>query len=466
MHKFSILFSLVALVVATACTVKEQEEVLPVLPQYEEFYATIEQPSETTDTKTYADDQFRVLWHADDRITIFNKYTYNQQYAFKGETGDNAGSFSKVAGDEFVTGNDISDIYAVYPYQQSTKISNDGVIAITLPSEQTWVEGSFGAGANTMLSATPDNQLKFRNTGSILAFKLFGSNVQVSSITLRGNNGERIAGSALVTMPVGGTPSLAMQSDATQSITLSCPTLVTIGSSADSCTEFWFVVPPTNFTKGFTITVTCADGSTFAKATDKSISIARNHVNSMAPVEVVLEQPAAVPEYVDLGLPSGLKWATFNIGATKPEEYGDYFAWGETEPKSNYHWSTYKWCNGSSNSLTKYNYDSSYGTVDNKTVLDPEDDAAHVNWGGSWRTPTDAELIELKSNCNWVWTGNYNGTGVTGMIVTSNRAGFTDKSIFLPAAGVRSSQYELQGAWGGYWSASLYTGYQGSAWIL
>ena len=243
MHKFSILFSLVALVVATACTVKEQEEVLPVLPQYEEFYATIEQPSETTDTKTYADDQFRVLWHADDRITIFNKYTYNQQYAFKGETGDNAGSFSKVAGDEFVTGNDISDIYAVYPYQQSTKISNDGVIAITLPSEQTWVEGSFGAGANTMLSATPDNQLKFRNTGSILAFKLFGSNVQVSSITLRGNNGERIAGSALVTMPVGGTPSLAMQSDATQSITLSCPTLVTIGSSADSCTEFWSSFP-------------------------------------------------------------------------------------------------------------------------------------------------------------------------------------------------------------------------------
>ena len=160
MKKLSILTSLAVLASATACTVKEQEVVLPVFPQYEEFYATIEQPSETTDTKTYADDQFRVLWHADDRITIFNKYTYNQQYAFQGETGDNAGGFSKVGDDDFVTGNDLPDIYAVYPYQKSTKISNDGVIAVTLPAEQTWADGSFGPGANTMISATSDNKLK------------------------------------------------------------------------------------------------------------------------------------------------------------------------------------------------------------------------------------------------------------------------------------------------------------------
>ena len=100
-------------------------------------------------------------------------------------------------------------------------------------------------------------------------------------------------------------------------------------------------------------------------------------------------------EYVDLGLPSRIKWATCNVGATTPEEYGDYFAWGETEPKDNYDWSTYKWCNESNATMTKYCTDSSYGTVDNKTVLELEDDAAYVNWGGNWRMPTKAELDEL-----------------------------------------------------------------------
>lgn len=464
MKKLSILTSLAVLAAAAACTVKEQEEVLPVIPQYEEFYATIEQPSET-DTKTYADDQFRVLWHADDRITIFNKYTYNQQYAFLGETGDNAGGFSKVGDDDFVTGNDLSDIYAVYPYQKGTKISNDGVITVSLPAEQTWADGSFGPGSNTMISATSDNKLKFRNTGSILVFKLYGSNVQVSTIILQGNNSERIAGKASVTMPVGGTPSVAMQSDATQSITLNCATPVTIGTSAGSYTEFWFVVPPTDFAGGFTITVTCADGGTFEKSTEKSVSLARNHIYRMAPIEVVPQKPAAVPEYVDLGL--SVKWATFNVGATKPEEYGDYFAWGETEPyyssqdpltwkdgkSSGYYWPSYKFELGTdyNGPFSKYVTNSSYGTVDNKTVLDPEDDAAHVYWGDSWRMPTDAEWTELRDNCTWTWTTE---NGVKGRKVT----GPNGKSIFLPAAGGRLDTYlDGAGSNGNYWSSSLNT---------
>ena len=90
-------------------------------------------------------------------------------------------------------------------------------------------------------------------------------------------------------------------------------------------------------------------------------------------------------EYVDLGL--SVKWATCNVGASKPEEYGDYFAWGETQPKSNYDWNTYKWCNGSNDTQTKYNTKSNYGTVDNKTTLDLSDDAACANWGGNWRMP-------------------------------------------------------------------------------
>ena len=167
---------------------------------------------------------------------------------------------------------------------------------------------------------------------------------------------------------------------------------------------------------------------------------------------VTVKKKVVEPEYVDLGLPSGTKWATFNVGATKPEEYGEYFALGETEPKSNYDWSTYNLCNGSYNSLTKYNTKSSYGTVDNKTILDLEDDAAHVNCGGSWRMPTDAECNELMTKCTWTWTTQ---NGVNGRLVT----GPNGNSIFLPAAGYwgGSSLYDV-GSYGGYWSSSLDTG--------
>ena len=155
--------------------------------------------------------------------------------------------------------------------------------------------------------------------------------------------------------------------------------------------------------------------------------------------------------YVDLGL--SVKWATMNVGANKPEDYGDYFAWGETQPKSTYNWSTYKYCNGSSSTLTKYNTNSSYGTVDNKTTLDLNDDAANANWGGSWRMPTDAEWTELCEQCTWTWTTQ---NGVYGIKVTSKTNG---NSIFLPAAGYRgySSLYDA-GSRSLYWSSSLGTG--------
>lgn len=167
-------------------------------------------------------------------------------------------------------------------------------------------------------------------------------------------------------------------------------------------------------------------------------------------------------EYVDLGL--SVKWATCNVGANSPEEYGDYFAWGEVEPIETYGWSTYKWCNGSYDSLTKYNNSSSYGIIDNKTVLDASDDAATANWGGSWRMPTDAELTELRENCTWIWTTQ---NGVNGYRVTSNKEGYTDKSIFLPAAGYRyDSSLHYAGSDGFYWSSSLYTGSPLYAYVL
>ena len=137
-------------------------------------------------------------------------------------------------------------------------------------------------------------------------------------------------------------------------------------------------------------------------------------------------------DYVDLGLPSGLKWATCNVGASTPEDYGDYFAWGETNTKSTY-------------SLDTYTY------TDNKPVLDPENDAAYINWGGAWRMPTDAEWQELIDNCTWTWkTLN----GINGYEVK----GSNGNAIFLPAAGFRSSNDVFYtGHYGCYWSSSLDT---------
>ena len=160
--------------------------------------------------------------------------------------------------------------------------------------------------------------------------------------------------------------------------------------------------------------------------------------------------------YVDLGL--SVKWATCNVGADSPEDYGDYFAWGETSPKSTYNWSTYKWCRGDYDNLTKYCTSSSYGQVDNKKQLDLSDDAARAIWGGSWRMPTHNELTELRENCSWTWTTQ---NGVKGYKVTSKTNG---NSIFLPAAGYRYVSSLLRaGSYGYYWSSSLYTDYPGSA---
>ena len=152
---------------------------------------------------------------------------------------------------------------------------------------------------------------------------------------------------------------------------------------------------------------------------------------------------------VDLGL--SVKWASCNVGANSPEEYGDYFAWGEVKPKSVYNWSTYKYCNGSDNTFTKYNSDSRYGRVDNKSTLEAQDDVATANWGGAWRMPTKAEQDELRKKCKWKWTSL---NGVNGYKVT----GPNGNSIFLPAAGcMDGTSLNFVGSGGDYWSSSLRT---------
>lgn len=169
------------------------------------------------------------------------------------------------------------------------------------------------------------------------------------------------------------------------------------------------------------------------------------------------ERKMPIGKMVDLGL--SVMWSSFNVGAEKPEDFGCYYAWGETDPKTVYNWTTYKYCNGSSTSLTKYciNYSNNdyNGFVDGITELEAIDDVAQVKWGDKWRMPKYAELRELQIYCTWTWT---TVNGINGYIVRSNQPGYTERYIFLPAAGYYESDKKIQpGSWDshGCWSSSL-----------
>jgi len=169
-------------------------------------------------------------------------------------------------------------------------------------------------------------------------------------------------------------------------------------------------------------------------------------------------------EWVDLGLPSGLLWAKCNLGASSPEEYGDYYAWGETTTKSNYNWSTYKYCTkdaeGELAMLTKYNTRSDYGTLDNLTTLQAMDDVATQKLGSGARMPTADEWRELINNTTAEWTTL---NGVNGRKFTASNG----KSLFLPAAGCRwDGELYSAGDDGDYWSSSLYESYPDGAWYF
>ncbi len=212
-----------------------------------------------------------------------------------------------------------------------------------------------------------------------------------------------------------------------------------------------------SYTDGQTITAT-ADMTLYAQWTSNGTNPTHGPDPTPTPTNTLNGH-----EFVDLGLPSGLLWATCNVGSTTPEGYGDYFAWGETTPKETYNWSTYRYCNGSSTTLTKYCSNADYGNdgfTDALTTLEASDDAATANWGTGWRMPTREEMNELYSNCTHEWTTQ---NGVNGRLFT----GPNGNTIFLPAAGGRyDSSLDYDGSFGDIWSSSLYTGDPYDAWRL
>ena len=197
-----------------------------------------------------------------------------------------------------------------------------------------------------------------------------------------------------------------------------------------SSSDAWCTVNPASgpaATQAITVTLIMEPNEAYEPRTAIITIEAGGIVKTVAVTQVAAEKPVVTLQAVDMGL--SVLWADRNLGADSPTGLGDYYAWGETKTKDYYDWSTYKWCNGAKNTLTKYNTREAYGTVDNLTQLALEDDAAWVNTDGEWRMPTDAEVTELRHACSIMWA---TVDGVGGCWFTSNTNG---NKIFVPAAG-------------------------------
>ena len=245
------------------------------------FYA--ETPA--VEVKAYIDTDYEIHWTADDRISVFSSPA-NEQYKFAGQTGDQKGTFENTTDPAAPI---YSHYYAVYPYRSGNTSASEGTMTVTLPSVQNYAGNSFGQGANTMVAVTEsltDDKFTFKNCCGYLMLKLYGGD-RIKSITLRGNNGEKIAGSATITAAYGEAPSIVMGDDATTEITLTCPEEgIPTNESIEQYTQFWIVLPSTTFSKGFTIDITNTTDDVVSQSTANSVIINRNKILKMAPVKV------------------------------------------------------------------------------------------------------------------------------------------------------------------------------------
>ena len=392
------------------------------------FHASIESRGQS---KTYLDTlngQGQVKWLEGDQIRIYNGNGASAVFTLQSGANTTEGTFT--SSDAFDM---VPPYLAVYP--STATMNNEDMVVFEVPAVQALTQtGTFANGANPMLSYTTDDDLYFQNLCGGLGIRLYG-NAHVSSITITGIASEKLNGQfevadeGLGTSPCGN--------GGTNKVTLTCD--VTL--SATDTTDFYAVLPVGVLHNGVIVKV--YDGNTqvgdIVIPGGTAAQVVRNKIKSFKPVELTVG--GDTHEYVDLGLPSGLLWATCNVGADTPEAYGDYFAWGETQPKEVYDGNTYTYS-------------------DNSTILPPENDAATANWGNGWRMPTKEEWQELYNNTTVTWTQQ---NGVNGRLFTATNG----NSLFLPAAGYREDSSLLDaGGIGVYWSSSLCTGSPYNAWYF
>lgn len=352
------------------------------------------------------------------------------------------------------TGAAINGTLAVYPFNEDHTVTSgdngDYVIeSVIFPSDQEYVAGSFSDEALPMAAEcqTGDKNLSFKNIGGIIKLSLTGSH-SISRITITGNTDELLSGVATVTLGPDGIPSVTMSDDSSPSVSLVCNPAVQLDK--ETAAEFYISIPPTEFANGFTLTITDSEDKRLEKESGRHNKVTRSSILAMPEISSDnLSEVSYGDNWVDLGL--SILWAAYNVGASSPDEYGDYFAWGETYTKNDYSWSNY-----SHREQSDYNHDHesegndcwcwTYKYIGDE-ISGTSYDAAHVIWGDGARVPTQTEVQELVDNCTFT-AGTYNG--VKGNYVT----GPNGNSIFLPFAGYcyAGKFHEKEGEYGYYWS--------------
>ncbi len=258
--------------------------------------------------KTYLDSSLKVRWNAGDKVSVFDAGRSNAGYEFAGADGDLSGKLNRTGGGAAGNG----PYKAVYPYRSTTTMASDGTISLGVQAKQTYVAGSFCPGAGIMVAASDTRDLQFRNLCGALVLRLKGQEA-VSSITLRGNDGETLAGTAQISISDGLPVATFASAGASDNIVLNCNPAVQLGEDA---AEFWFALVPVTFAHGFTVTLTASSGRTVSVSTSKALEIQRNTVSHMAAraVDFVSPDEAAVGSPLPLWRPGWLDIHGINGG--------------------------------------------------------------------------------------------------------------------------------------------------------
>ncbi|MBR5042849.1 MAG: hypothetical protein IKX67_06380 [Bacteroidales bacterium] len=408
------------------------------------------------ETRTVLDSDYQtILWNPSDYIKVFSAgeaAKFTSQNTSRANTAQFKGSISVITATS-EQNPDASYIYGLYPYQDEASFNN-GSITTTLPDTQSGFANSFADDLFISIGRSLTFSMGFWNVCSGFRFRFSVGGYQ--SVTLSSNDGTPFAGTFVVSFDSSGKPTITAYPAPSPSVTVNAP------EGGFTANKWYYIVTlPGYHAGGYTLEASNAWETGIYQTTEPK-TFTRSRFKEIDNLDQRLSFPAAV----DLGL--SVKWAAYNLGATKPEEYGDYFAWGEMEPyykpgyaqssspvwkdgkSEGYWWKSYRWCNNAYNKLTKYNDDDEYGYngfTDNKLSLDIEDDAARSIAGRTWRMPTKAELQELKSNCTWsASTVN----GVKGLKAT----GPNGNSIFFPAAGYWTADEKLYKGQSGYYLSS------------
>lgn len=277
-------------------------------------------------SRTYIEEDGKVCWHADDRVSVFYGDNTLRQYRFDGNTGDSSGNICPVGGFQIGDNLTFDAVYALYPHSNNVSLSN-GKFAVTMPSEQSYAEDTFARGANVMVAVTENlssTSLSFRNLTGAVKLQLWGD-FTVKRITLTGNNNEVIAGNATVTASYGNKPALSFVGEGSKSVSLVCDN-VKLNNASSSPKSFWIALPPVTFTKGFTIEIEDEKGRVVTKKTEKEIVIRSSSVQPMAAFEVVaVSKPANNEIWYTTSNDSKLELSSDKFGVTikSHEKSGD-----------------------------------------------------------------------------------------------------------------------------------------------